>query len=87
MCCAAIAEGKAGYAKLSRGEFAKADNIDHIINGTEVTCLQDSLIVAARYAGARVRQAEVYTDLVLPLDGEELDLPTFVCYAREKVCM
>lgn len=92
-----IAVGTAGYADLSRKFFRDQGASTFILDGTQRTCLQDSLIVASRFAGAKVVQTKVYQDLVNPATWvhetaqvahgplAELQVGHAVLYAREVV--
>ena len=54
------------------------------MDGTKKTCVQDSLVVAARFAGATVIKSKVVNDL-MPSDGGEVEIGQAVLYAREQV--
>jgi hypothetical protein len=73
---------------LSRGFFREQGANPYLIDGTQKTCLQDSLIVAARHAGIEVSKSQVYKDLeeeAGEANGQELQVAVAVMYAREKV--
>ena len=56
----------------------------YIIDGNKKTCLQDSIIVASRWAGVWVVKTQVYK--YLPPSNEELDISLAICYVHETVC-
>ena len=81
---AEIVKGTTGYKDISRGSFRMQGGCKYICDGTQKTCLQDSIVVAARWAGAEVVKSKVHDDLAT--DGE-LRIDVAVCYVRETVRM
>ena len=73
---------------LSRGFFREQGAVPYLIDGTQKTCLQDSLIVAARHSGIEVSKSKVYEELEKESGAakdQELQVAVAVMYAREKV--
>ena len=81
-----IANGKPGFARLSRSAFRSAGGNKLIIDGTEKTCQPDALIAVARYLKPdfQIVQKDVYNAL-LTASGEPNEFAFVVCYAREKL--
>lgn len=81
-----IANGKPGFARLSRSAFRTAGGNALIIDGTEKTCQPDALIAVARYLKPdfQIVQKDVYAAL-LTASGEPNEFAFVVCYAREEL--
>ena len=73
---------------MSRGSFRAQGAVPYILDGDQYTCVQDSLIVSARwllrYGERQVIATNVLAELKAP-PNEELELGDAVVYAREKV--
>ena len=59
----------------------------YIVDGTAVTCLQDSVIICAKHVGIELTKGQMYADMVHPekYNGKELEVGEMITYMREKV--
>lgn len=85
-----IVAGTAGFSDLSRGDWRQQGCAPLIQDGSKYTCIQDSLVVAARYVGCEFSVKQLHDKLDDPL--KEAEISAVVCYARETlglsmVCM
>ena len=76
-----IVAGTAGYSDLSRGDWRQQGCAPLIQDGSKYTCIQDSLVVAARYVGCQFSVKQLHDKLDDPL--KEAEISAVVCYARE----
>lgn len=82
---AAIVDGRAGFAELSRGFWRKQGAAQFIVDGNEKTCVPDSFMVAARNEDIIIPKTELYNELVVPCAGKEVLIGSMISLAREKV--
>ena len=76
-----IVAGTAGYSDLSRGDWRQQGCAPFIQDGSKYTCIQDSLIVAARYVGCVFNAKDLHDALDDPL--KEAEIYRIVNYARD----
>ena len=76
-----IVAGTAGFSDLSRGDWRQQGCGQFIQDGSKYTCIQDSLVVAARYVGCQFSAKELHKELDDPF--KEAEISAVVCYARE----
>ena len=62
-----IVAGTAGYSDLTRGNWRQQGCAPFIQDGSKYTCIQDSLIVAARYSGCVFNAKDLHDALDDPL--------------------
>ena len=78
---AKIVAGTAGYSDLSRGEWRQQGCAPLIQDGSKYTCIQDSLVVAARYVGCVFNTKQLHDALDDPL--KEAEIGSVVLYGRD----
>ena len=76
-----IVAGTAGYSDLTRGDWRQQGCAPFIQDGSKYTCIQDSLIVAARYVGCVFNAKDLHDALDDPL--KEAEIYRIVNYARD----
>ena len=76
-----IVAGTAGYSDLSRGDWRQQGCAPFIQDGSKYTCIQDSLIVVARYVGCVFNAKDLHDALDDPL--KEAEIYRIVNYARD----
>ena len=81
---AGIVKGTVGFTDLARRFVRDQGASPYVVDGTDKTCMQDALVVGARWLGANVSKQQVLKDLKTP-DGGELPVGAAVLYAREQV--
>ena len=80
-----IVAGTAGFTDLSRGEWRQQGCAKLVVDGTKHTCIQDALCVVARHLGVGVSKTQIYAALVDPISGQEAEIASVVCHAREQL--
>ena len=78
---AKIVAGTAGYSDLSRGDWRQQGCAPLIQDGSKYTCIQDSLVVAARYVGCVFNTKQLHDALDDPL--KEAEIGSVMLYGRD----
>jgi hypothetical protein len=84
---AGIVQGTAGYSDLGRRFWREQGAAAFIMDGNEKTCIADSLVVCAQYAGKEIVDKEKIVRDLTSEDGGELPLFMAINYCGDQVCL